>query len=173
MPIWVYFTFSASSGLNVSVRLLRPRRPLPRIVRVRWWFKGKRDELHLIEFTCSWSRGLNKARSSAAFGELNTSDFYGHHLCNSTPCGAAIMAQVPAEYLASITENASRLGTRIQESFSERTRDISFAAAGSVYMDAGDDKLKDIKKKLDSNSDREKLDAMKRLIAVRSVTVTY
>jgi len=78
------------------------------------------------------------------------------------------MAQVPAEYLASITENASRLGTRIQETFSERTRDISFAGAGSLYMEAGEDKLKDIKKKLDSNSDRDKLDAMKRLIAVRS-----
>jgi hypothetical protein len=38
---------------------------------------------------------------------------------------------------------------------------------GATYLDNLDDRSKNIRKQLDSNSDREKLDAMKRLIAVR------
>ena len=68
------------------------------------------------------------------------------------------------QYLNTITENASRLSMRLQESFSEHTRDLTIQR--TPYSDA-DDKSKDIRRQLDSNSDREKLDAMKRLVAVR------
>ncbi|GLB40583.1 putative non-SMC mitotic condensation complex subunit 1 [Lyophyllum shimeji] len=69
------------------------------------------------------------------------------------------------QYFNTITENASRLGARLQESFSEHTRDLAIPrTSGAIYMD-GDDKAKDIRRQLDSSSDREKLDAMKRLIA--------
>ncbi|KAF8871773.1 armadillo-type protein [Infundibulicybe gibba] len=72
-------------------------------------------------------------------------------------------------YLNTITENASRLGMRIQESFSEHTRDLAITrSATSLYLDTPDDKGKNIRKQLDSNSDREKLDAMKRLVALIS-----
>jgi AP-3 complex subunit beta len=68
--------------------------------------------------------------------------------------------------LASFTENASRLGMRITERVSEHTRDLSVArGSGAQYLDASDETLKNLAKQLDSNSDREKLDAMKRLIA--------
>ena len=68
-----------------------------------------------------------------------------------------------ADYLNTISENASRLGMRLQESLSEHTRDFSLNRSN---FDIADDKSKDIRKQLDSSSDREKLDAMKRLIAV-------
>ena len=66
------------------------------------------------------------------------------------------------------TENATRLGMRLQETFSEHTRDLTIArGAAAAYFDTGEDKVKVIRKQLDSNSEREKLEAMKRLIAVR------
>ncbi|KZT06124.1 uncharacterized protein LAESUDRAFT_813041 [Laetiporus sulphureus 93-53] len=68
-----------------------------------------------------------------------------------------------------ITENASRLGARLQETFSEHTRDLNLArTSSSAYLDNPEEKVRNIKKQLDSNSDREKLDAMKRLIALIS-----
>lgn len=67
-----------------------------------------------------------------------------------------------------LTENASRLGMRLQETLSEHTRDLAIArGTGSAYLDNPEEKVKNIAKQLDSNSDREKLEAMKRLIAVR------
>lgn len=72
-----------------------------------------------------------------------------------------------SQYLNVISENATRLGMRLQESFSEHTRDLAIGrGSGASYLDASDDKTKNIRKQLDSTSDREKLDAMKRLIAV-------
>ena len=69
--------------------------------------------------------------------------------------------------LNTIAENATRLGTRLQETISEHTRDLAIARGSSAsYFDTPEDKVKNIRKQLDSNSDREKLDAMKRLIAV-------
>ena len=70
--------------------------------------------------------------------------------------------------LNTISENATRLGMRLQETISERTRDIAIVgrSASASYYDTGDDKLRNIQKNLDSNHDRDKLDAMKRLIAV-------
>ncbi|KAF5359621.1 hypothetical protein D9756_003261 [Leucocoprinus leucothites] len=73
------------------------------------------------------------------------------------------------QYLNTITENATRLGMRLQESFSEHTRDLALTrGASAAYLDNLDDRSKNIRKQLDSNSDREKLDAMKRLIALIS-----
>ena len=69
--------------------------------------------------------------------------------------------------LNALTENASRLGMRLQETLSEHTRDLSLRGSGSAYLDNTEEKVKNIGKQLDSNSDREKLEAMKRLIAVR------
>ena len=67
----------------------------------------------------------------------------------------------------SIAENASRFGARIQESLSEHTRDLSIPkGTSSEFFETSEERLKNIHHQLDSNSDREKLDAMKRLIAV-------
>jgi hypothetical protein len=55
---------------------------------------------------------------------------------------------------------------RITERVSEHTRDLAVTRGSSYqYLDASDETLKNLTKQLDSNSDREKLDAMKRLIA--------
>ncbi|KAJ7650429.1 adaptin N terminal region-domain-containing protein [Roridomyces roridus] len=68
--------------------------------------------------------------------------------------------------LNSISENAQRLGMRLQESFAEHTRELN-STASSIYLEP-DDKGKNLRKQLDSSSDREKLDAMKRLVALIS-----
>jgi AP-3 complex subunit beta len=67
--------------------------------------------------------------------------------------------------LNALSENASRLGMRLQESFSEHTKDLAIRGSSGIF-DTPDEKVKNIRKQLDSSSDREKLDAMKRLIAV-------
>src|SRR6266540_2558603 len=93
------------------------------------------------------------------------------------------------QYLNAISENATRLGMRLQESISEHTRDLQqftragglgLSGAGSAYLDGdGDGRPANgsgngtsvnavIKKQLESSSDREKLDAMRRLIAMIS-----
>lgn len=60
------------------------------------------------------------------------------------------------------------LGMRISESISESTRDINFIgrSPNAEYFDANEDKLKKVKRQLDSTSERDILDAMKRLVAV-------
>jgi AP-3 complex subunit beta len=68
--------------------------------------------------------------------------------------------------LNALSENASRLGMRIQETIAEHTRDLTLIRGGGSLFDMADDKAKNITKQLESSSDREKLDAMKRLIAV-------
>lgn len=71
--------------------------------------------------------------------------------------------------LNAFSENATRLGMRIQESFSEHTRDLALRGSAGIFdTPDSNDKVKNIRKQLDSSSDREKLDAMKRLIAVSS-----
>ena len=72
--------------------------------------------------------------------------------------------------LNAITENATRLGTRLQETISEHTREFTLArTAGTSYFDMPEDRVRNIRNQLDSSSDREKLDAMKRLLAVRTI----
>ncbi|KAF8256715.1 adaptin N terminal region-domain-containing protein [Lactarius quietus] len=63
------------------------------------------------------------------------------------------------------TENATCLGMRIQETLAELTKELTGNGAG--YYDTGEDKTKNIRAQLDSGSDRKKLGAMKRLIAVK------
>ncbi|KAF8802473.1 hypothetical protein BYT27DRAFT_7112247 [Phlegmacium glaucopus] len=84
------------------------------------------------------------------------------------------------QYLTAISENATRLGMRLQESFSEHTRDLSIArGVGAGYLDSaaagglgggtgGNVDDAKIKNQLDGNSDREKLKAMTKLIALMS-----
>ncbi|KAG8973912.1 AP-3 complex subunit beta [Tulasnella sp. 425] len=67
-----------------------------------------------------------------------------------------------------LAENAERLSRRIQESFQERTRDFTKSNQAS-YLDANDlDKTVNLSKLLDSTSEREKLDGLKRIIAMIS-----
>jgi hypothetical protein len=75
--------------------------------------------------------------------------------------------------LDAITENASRLGMRIQETFSEHTRDLVARGSSALYLDAPEDKLREVKKQLDTGSDRDKIEALKRLIAVRIFLIHY
>ena len=84
------------------------------------------------------------------------------------------------QYLTALSENATRLGMRLQESFSEHTRDLSrgvsagyldSAASGGGWTGSGNVDDAKMKIQLDGNSDREKLDAMKRLIAVCSLPI--
>ncbi|KAF8322550.1 hypothetical protein DL93DRAFT_2050663 [Clavulina sp. PMI_390] len=62
------------------------------------------------------------------------------------------------------------LTMRISETISESTRDMSFIgkSANAEYFDGGEEKMRKIKKQLDSTSEREILDAMKRLVALIS-----
>lgn len=74
------------------------------------------------------------------------------------------MATLPVN---AFQENAARLGMRIQESLSEHlTRD--FGSSTAALFDSPDDRLTDVRKQLDSTSDREKIDALRRLIAMIS-----
>jgi AP-3 complex subunit beta len=64
----------------------------------------------------------------------------------------------------------NRLSQRIKENFAETTRDLNLlTGAGSAstasYFDTSDDKLKEISKLLESRSERERLEGMKRIIA--------
>ncbi|CAA7267058.1 unnamed protein product [Cyclocybe aegerita] len=72
------------------------------------------------------------------------------------------------QYLNVISENASRLGMRLQETFSEHTRELTLARGSAVYLEGGEDKTKNIRKQLESSSEREKLDAMKRIVGLIS-----
>ena len=69
----------------------------------------------------------------------------------------------------------TNLGMRIQETISESTRDFSFIARSqnSEFFDGGEDKVKKISGQLESSSERDKLDGMKRLIAVRHFVVLF
>ncbi|KAH8117745.1 adaptin N terminal region-domain-containing protein [Phellopilus nigrolimitatus] len=70
--------------------------------------------------------------------------------------------------LNSFTENTSRLGARISESIIEHTRDLAITRSPGSYFDAPEEKVRGVRKQLDANGDREKLDALKTLIALIS-----
>jgi AP-3 complex subunit beta len=63
----------------------------------------------------------------------------------------------------------NRLTQRIKENFIESTRDIQLLTGGAgsstPYFDTSDDKIKEISKLLESRSERDRLEAMKRIIA--------
>ncbi|KAG8863143.1 AP-3 complex subunit beta [Tulasnella sp. 330] len=70
--------------------------------------------------------------------------------------------------LNTLAENAERLSQRIQETLQEKTRDFTKTAAAS-YLDATDlDRPGELSKLLNSASDREKLEGLKRVIAMIS-----
>ncbi|KAF8905058.1 adaptin N terminal region-domain-containing protein [Gymnopilus junonius] len=77
-----------------------------------------------------------------------------------------------SQYLNTLSENATRFGMRLQETISEHTRELglSRATSNATYLETPTDEktVAAIRKQLDGNSDREKLDAMKRLIALIS-----
>jgi hypothetical protein len=68
-----------------------------------------------------------------------------------------------------LAENTARLGERISENLSERTRELAFTK-GPGYLDTSETKIHDVRRQLEGNSDREKLDALKTLIAVSLVS---
>lgn len=74
-------------------------------------------------------------------------------------------------YLNTLSENATRFGMRLQETISERTRELglgSIATSAAALETPADDKMyATLRKQLEGMSDRDKLDAMKRLVAVR------
>jgi AP-3 complex subunit beta len=73
----------------------------------------------------------------------------------------------------SLAQNADRLSQRIQESLQERTRDFTRSAA-ATYLDAPDlDKPGELTRLLNSGSEREKLEGLKRIIAVWKTDVVH
>ena len=65
------------------------------------------------------------------------------------------------------TANASRLGLRIQETFSEHARELNLSVSSNAALfDTPEAKISDIRRQLDGSSDRETLEGLKRLIAV-------
>lgn len=63
----------------------------------------------------------------------------------------------------------NRLSQRIKENFIESTRDLQVLTGGAgsstPYFDTSDDKIKEISKLLESRSERDRLEGMKRIIA--------
>ncbi|KAF8340022.1 adaptin N terminal region-domain-containing protein [Cantharellus anzutake] len=64
----------------------------------------------------------------------------------------------------------TNLGMRIQETISESTRDLPFMGRSPnlEFFDTDEDKVKKISRQLESSSERDKLEAMKRLVALIS-----
>lgn len=63
----------------------------------------------------------------------------------------------------------NRLSQRIKENFIESTRDLQVLTGGAgsstPYFDTSDDKIKEISKLLESRTERDRLEGMKRVIA--------
>ncbi len=64
-------------------------------------------------------------------------------------------------------ENATRLGNIIQERIQEHAREIHLTRGiVPTSLDVTDDKIRNIRKQLDSKSSRDRVDSLKALIAV-------
>ena len=66
-------------------------------------------------------------------------------------------------------ENAAKLSQKMSQGLVDNAREFGFPAAGdsgAQYFDTSEEKMRNIKRQLDSRNDREKLDGLKRLIAV-------
>jgi AP-3 complex subunit beta len=78
--------------------------------------------------------------------------------------------------LAALQFNAARLGQRLSETISESTRDLPALAnglnGGGFDILTTEEKIAQVKKQLDSNSEREKLDALKKLLGTLSKPAT-
>lgn len=73
-----------------------------------------------------------------------------------------------ANYINLAAQTAAQLSRRLQENLTENARDFAFEN-GARYLDAVDDRVRDVKHLLESRYDREKLEGLKRLIAVSIV----
>lgn len=67
-------------------------------------------------------------------------------------------------------ENAAKLSQKMSQGLVENARELGFPGgggdSGAQYFDTSEEKMRNIKRQLDSKNDREKLDGLKRLIAV-------
>ncbi|KAF9545233.1 AP-3 complex subunit beta-2 [Mortierella hygrophila] len=70
-------------------------------------------------------------------------------------------------YLKSLTSNAVKLSKKVQDGIVENTRDLRFENQAH-FLDTNEDKMRQIRKNLDSKYEKEKLDGLKRLIAMIS-----
>ncbi|KAF9979866.1 AP-3 complex subunit beta-2 [Mortierella antarctica] len=70
-------------------------------------------------------------------------------------------------YLKSLTSNAVKLSKKVQDGIAENTRDFRFENQAH-FLETNDDKMREIRKNLDSRYEKEKLDGLKRLIAMIS-----
>ncbi|KAF9185382.1 AP-3 complex subunit beta-2 [Haplosporangium sp. Z 767] len=70
-------------------------------------------------------------------------------------------------YLKSLTSNAVKLSKKVQDGIAENTRDFRFENQAH-FLETNDDKMSEIRKNLDSRYEKEKLDGLKRLIAMIS-----
>ncbi|KAI1320022.1 AP-3 complex subunit beta-2 [Mortierella claussenii] len=70
-------------------------------------------------------------------------------------------------YLKSLTSNAAKLSKKVQDGIAENTRDFRFENQAH-FLETNEDKMREIRKNLDSRYEKEKLDGLKRLIAMIS-----
>ncbi|ORZ09403.1 adaptin N terminal region-domain-containing protein [Lobosporangium transversale] len=70
-------------------------------------------------------------------------------------------------YLKTLTSNAVKLSKKVQDGIVENTRDFRFENQAH-FLDTNEDKMREIRKNLDSKYEKEKLDGLKRLIAMIS-----
>ncbi|KAG0306101.1 AP-3 complex subunit beta-2 [Dissophora globulifera] len=70
-------------------------------------------------------------------------------------------------YLKSLTSNAVKLSKKVQDGIAENTRDFRFENQAH-FLDTNEAKMSEIRNNLDSKYEKEKLDGMKRLIAMIS-----
>jgi AP-3 complex subunit beta len=65
-------------------------------------------------------------------------------------------------------EKAAKLSQKMSQGLVDNARELGFPGSdlGSQYFDTSEEKLRDIRRQLDAKNDREKLDGLKRLVAV-------
>lgn len=65
-------------------------------------------------------------------------------------------------------EKAAKLSQKMSQGLVDNARELGFpgSESGAQYFDTSEEKMRNIKRQLDSKNDREKLDGLKRLIAV-------
>lgn len=76
-----------------------------------------------------------------------------------------------SDYLNSakvFAEKAAKLSQKMSQGLVDNARELGFPGSdsGAHYFDTSEEKMRNIKRQLDSKNDREKLDGLKRLIAV-------
>ncbi|CAG8581681.1 13380_t:CDS:10 [Ambispora leptoticha] len=68
---------------------------------------------------------------------------------------------------AAFAQNAAKLSKKVSEGIVENAREFGLEATSSGhYFETSEEKIRDIRRQLDSRHDREKMDGLKRLIAV-------